>query len=113
TRCLRFAGWVTPPRRKTRFQPLVRRYWTGSLPQGSNGRFQSASLHLILLPQALLGAITSSVAAQARATTPSGALCMRPAVKMRASTGKAVTDRATPRNRAKLVNGTSLVESRG
>src|SRR5450631_2997752 len=29
-------------------------------PQGSSGRFQSSSLHLILLPQALLGAITST-----------------------------------------------------
>jgi hypothetical protein len=58
-----------PSRRKTRFQPLVRRYWTGSLPQGSNGRFQSASLHLILLPQALLGAITST--ASVKSTDPS------------------------------------------
>src|SRR5262245_49047527 len=31
-----------PTRRKTRFQPLVRRYWTGFYPQGSNERFQSA-----------------------------------------------------------------------
>ena len=31
-----------PTRRKTRFQPLVRRYWTGFDPQGSNERFQSA-----------------------------------------------------------------------
>src|SRR5260370_28376330 len=29
-------------------------------PQGSNERFQRTSLHLILLPQALLGAITST-----------------------------------------------------
>ena len=32
-----------PIRRKTRFQPLVRRYWAGFNPQGSYGRFQSAS----------------------------------------------------------------------
>jgi hypothetical protein len=32
---------------------------------------------------------------------------------MRARTGKAVTDIATPRKRAKLVNGVSLVERRG
>src|SRR5258708_16290069 len=31
-------------------------------PQGSNERFQRTSLHLILLPQALLGAITSTYA---------------------------------------------------
>ena len=43
-----------PIRRKTRFQPLVRRYWAGFSPQGSYGRFPSASLHLILLPQACL-----------------------------------------------------------
>jgi hypothetical protein len=28
------AARVTPPRRKTRFQPLVRRYWTGFSPAG-------------------------------------------------------------------------------
>jgi hypothetical protein len=55
-----------PIRRKTRFQPLVRRYWAGFYPQGSNGRFQSASLHLILLPQALLGAITSTAVPKAQ-----------------------------------------------
>src|SRR5215472_16881651 len=43
TRCLRFAGWVTPPRRKSRFQPLVRRYWTGFHPQGPYERFRGAS----------------------------------------------------------------------
>jgi hypothetical protein len=31
TRCLRFAGRVTPPPRKTRFRPLARRYRTGLL----------------------------------------------------------------------------------
>src|SRR5262249_1047082 len=31
-----------PIRRQTRFQPLVRRYWAGFHPQGSNGRFPSA-----------------------------------------------------------------------
>ena len=55
-----------PIRRKTRFQPLVRRYWTGFHPQGSNERFQRASLHLILLPQTLLGAITSTEAKNGR-----------------------------------------------
>jgi hypothetical protein len=32
-----------PIRRKTRFQPLVRRYWTGFYLQGFNERFLSAS----------------------------------------------------------------------
>ena len=32
-----------PIRRKTRFQPLVRRYWAGFNPQGSYERFQSAT----------------------------------------------------------------------
>jgi hypothetical protein len=50
----RFAALVTPPRRKTRFQQWVRRYWTGFYPQGSYERFPSASLHLIPLSQALL-----------------------------------------------------------
>ena len=35
---------VTPTQRKTRFQPLVRRYWTGFHPQGSFERFQSCFL---------------------------------------------------------------------
>jgi hypothetical protein len=48
---------LTPPRRTTRFQPLVRRYWTGFYPQGSYERFLSATLHLIPLSQASLGAI--------------------------------------------------------
>jgi hypothetical protein len=41
TRCLRLAGWVTPPPRKTRFRPLARRFRTGLNPQGSNERFLS------------------------------------------------------------------------
>src|SRR5262249_5288086 len=48
-----------PSRRKTRFQPLVRRYWTGFPPAGLRWKV-SECLHLILLPQALLGAITST-----------------------------------------------------
>ena len=38
---LRRAGY--PARRKTRFQPLVRRYWTGFYPQGSTKGFRGAS----------------------------------------------------------------------
>ena len=34
TRCLRFAGWITPPPRKTRFWLLARLYQTGLLPAG-------------------------------------------------------------------------------
>ena len=48
TRCLRFAGWITPPPRKTRFRLLARHFRTGFYPQGSFERFQSR-LHLILL----------------------------------------------------------------
>src|SRR5262249_4527641 len=57
TRCLRFAGWVAPPPRKTRFRLLARLCRMGLVyPQGSNERFQICILHLILLPQALPGA---------------------------------------------------------
>ena len=52
TRCLRLAAWVTPPPRKTRFRSLARRFRTGFHPQGSNERFPSLRLHLILLSQA-------------------------------------------------------------
>ena len=42
------------------------------------------------------------------------ACCVMPrSARMRASTGNAVIDIATPMNSAKLVNGTSLVEKRG
>ena len=58
-------------------------------------------------------AVTSSAAAHVRATTPSSVWLMPRSVRMRASTGKAVIDIATPMNSAKLVNGTSLDESRG
>ena len=54
------------PRGLPRFDPrLASNRWSdatgrASHPQGSYGRFQSDSLHLIPLPQALLGAITST-----------------------------------------------------
>ena len=44
-----------------------------------------------------------------RAVTPSGVRSSPRSVRMRASTGNAVIDIATPMNRAKLVNGTALV----
>ncbi len=34
TRCLRFAGWITPPPRKTRFRLPARLYRTGLIPAG-------------------------------------------------------------------------------
>ena len=37
---------VTPLRRKTRFQPLVRRYWTGFYPQGPNERFPRCNRYI-------------------------------------------------------------------
>jgi len=50
TRCLRFAAWVAPSRRKTRFRLLAKFYRTGFHPQGSIERFQLR--HRILLSQA-------------------------------------------------------------
>src|SRR5262249_16673497 len=70
TRGLRCAVRVTRRRRTTRCPPLVSRYGTGSRAQGSNGRFPSASLHLSLLPQALLGAIPAT---EVSASPPSAA----------------------------------------
>ena len=58
-------------------------------------------------------AVTSSIAAQLSATTPSSVFSMLRSVRMRASTGNAVIDIATPMNSAKLVNGTSAVPNRG
>ena len=52
-------------------------------------------------------------AAQVSASAPSCVLRQPRSARMRASTGNAVTDIATPRNSAKWVNGTSLVEKRG
>jgi hypothetical protein len=37
---------VIPLRRKTRFQPLVRRYWTGFDPQGSYERFPRCNRYI-------------------------------------------------------------------
>ena len=58
-------------------------------------------------------AVTSSVAAQLSARTPSSVLSIFRSVRIRARTGKAVIDIATPMNRAKLVNGTSAGASSG
>jgi hypothetical protein len=58
-------------------------------------------------------AVTSSTAAQPIASAPSGVPVSPRSARMRASTGNAVTDMAIPMNSAKLVNGTSLLESRG
>jgi len=57
TRCLRFARWVAPPGRKTRFRLLARLFRVGSLshwvpPKG----FFDASYIAFLLPQAFPGA---------------------------------------------------------
>ena len=57
TRCLRFARWVTPPGRKTRFRLLARLFRVGSLahwvpPKG----FFDASYIAFLLSQASPGA---------------------------------------------------------
>ena len=57
--------------------------------------------------------MTSSTAAQVSAMAPIRLLCMPRSVRIRASTGKAVTDIETPMNSANTVNGTSLLDSRG
>jgi hypothetical protein len=49
-------------------------------------------------------AVASSTAAHAIAVTPSGVLCSRRSVRMRASTGNAVTDIDTPMNNENTVN---------
>jgi len=43
SRCLRFVGWVAPPRRKTRFRLLASSTGRDSDPQGSDGRFPICS----------------------------------------------------------------------
>ena len=44
--CLRFVGWVAPPRRKTRFRLLASSTGRDSDPQGSDGRFPSCSRYI-------------------------------------------------------------------
>src|SRR5262249_55349234 len=68
TRCLRFARWVAPPGRKTRFRLLARLFRVGSLshwvpPKG----FFDASYIAFLLPQAFPGAS----ARRSQGTSPS------------------------------------------
>ena len=53
TRCLRFAGWITPPPRKTRFRRLANLTGRDWLPAGSQ---RKVSGHPILLSQASPGA---------------------------------------------------------
>jgi len=74
-------------------RPAVTRTWLGSerdTPTTSARRHQ---------------AVTSLIAAQASAREPRGLRCMPRSVRMRARTGKAVTDIATPRKRAKTGRG--------
>ncbi len=49
-------------------------------------------------------AVTSSIAALASVSAPTGRLSMRRSTRMRASTGNAVMDIATPMNRANATN---------
>ena len=44
TRCLRFAGWVTPPPRKTRFRPPASFAGRGWLPAGSHYKVSGGNL---------------------------------------------------------------------
>ena len=57
-------------------------------------------------------AVTSSTAAQVRASVPNFVFCIC-SVMILASTGKAVIDIAAPKNRAKAVNETLLFETIG
>ena len=58
-------------------------------------------------------AVTSSMAAQAMVTAPTRVRSRFCSVRMRASTGKAVTLMAAPRNSEKPVKPTLASESRG
>ena len=58
-------------------------------------------------------AVTSPAAAHARAIMPMRLFCIWQSVRMRASTGNAVTDIATPMKSANSVKGTPRVESTG
>jgi hypothetical protein len=58
-------------------------------------------------------AVRSSTAAQVSASAPSLVLCILRSVRIRASTGNAVTAIEIPMNNANAVNGTSLVERIG
>src|SRR5208283_1048982 len=57
TRCLRFAGWITPPPRKTRFRRLANLTGRDWLPAGPH---RKVSGHTILLSQASPGAPKSA-----------------------------------------------------
>src|SRR5262245_65567250 len=58
-------------------------------------------------------AVTSSTAAQVRVIAPIRERCMRRSVRIRASTGNAVTDIDMPRNSENEVNETLREERRG
>ena len=58
-------------------------------------------------------AVTSSIAAPAIDSAPTGLFSMRFSMRMRASTGNAVTDIDTPAKSAKTPKGTSLLDTRG
>src|SRR5262245_12704375 len=58
-------------------------------------------------------AVTSLTAAHGRAMAPSSESVMPRSERILDSTGNAVIDIATPMNKAKVVNGTALEETRG
>jgi hypothetical protein len=58
-------------------------------------------------------AVMSSIAAQVIAIEPSRVRCNPRSVRMRASTGNAVTDIEMPMKSANTANGTSLLEKAG
>jgi hypothetical protein len=65
TRCLRFARWVAPPGRKTRFPLSARLYGTGLVTRRVRAKgFRDASYMVIPLSQALPGATKMTVTRQ-------------------------------------------------
>ncbi len=50
TRCLRFAGWITPPPRKTRFRPPATLYRAGLIPAGFQRKVSERFPTWLILP---------------------------------------------------------------
>ena len=64
-RCLRFAAWVAPAPRKTRFRLVANLCRAGLSPAGLLRRFLKWLCHLVPLPQAFPGAITPGISCNA------------------------------------------------
>jgi hypothetical protein len=108
TRCLRLAAWVTPLPRKTRFRSLARRFRTGFHPQGSDERFPSLRLHLILLSQACVtqASFGNSMLTRGRRTSCAPSPC----TAVLYAVARVYADAKEPRRRAEsaAANSTSI-----